>query len=91
MRLGTYAIEFQERRLSHAYILVWLRGDKKQRTYRNIDKIISTKFLIEGCIPTKLFKTFTTSMIRKHRGEINQISYCKKDGKISKYYPSDIN
>jgi len=45
-----YAIEFKERRLSHAYLLVWLSGDNKLRTYRDIDEIISTKFLIEGCI-----------------------------------------
>jgi len=66
-----YAIEFKERRLSHAYLLVWLSGDNKLRTYRDIDEIISTKFLIEGCIWTKLFKAFMTFMIHKHCGEIN--------------------
>jgi len=66
-----YAIEFKEIRPSHAYLLVWLSGDNKLHTYRDIDKIISTKFLIEGCILTKLFKTFMTFMIRKHYGEIN--------------------
>lgn len=91
MHLGMYAIEFKERRLSHAHILVWLSGDNKQCIYRDIDKIILTKFLIEGCIQTKLFKTFMTFKICKHCGEINQISHCKKDGKFSKYYPTDIN
>jgi len=32
-----YAIEFKERRLSHAYLLVWLSGDNKLRIYRDID------------------------------------------------------
>ena len=51
-----YTVEFQKRGLLHAHILLWLNGENKLHTSRDIDKVISVELPHANIYP-KIFKS----------------------------------
>ncbi|KAF7835655.1 PIF1-like helicase [Senna tora] len=81
-----YTIEFQKRRLPHAYILIFLHPDYKYQTPEDVDKIISAEILDEPSEPD-LYQCVASLMIHGPCGVLNINSPCMQDGKCLRYFP----
>ncbi|XP_025831529.1 uncharacterized protein LOC112904787 [Agrilus planipennis] len=86
VRCWMYSVEWQNRGLPHAHILVWL-VDKIRPD--DIDSIISAEIPDETVDP-KLHAIVTKHMIHGPCGVCNYNSPCMVDGKCSKRYPRDL-
>jgi len=79
-----YTVEFQKRGLPH--ILLWLNGENKLQTSRDIDRVISTE-LPHADIYTKISKAVLGYMIHGPCGATRFKSPCMKEGRCSKFFP----
>lgn len=81
-----YTIEFQKRGLPHAHILLWLDGDNRLMTGKDIDKVISAEIPHPDLYP-KLHSAVATYMIHGPCGVANLKSPCMEGRKCTKFYP----
>jgi len=79
-------MEFQKRGVPHAHILLWLNGENKLQTTRDIDRVISAKLLDANIYP-KISKVVSSYMIHGPCGLARFKSPCTKEGRRSKFYP----
>lgn len=81
MILGLYSMEFQNRRLSHAHILLWLASENKLQDAKDIVEVIFAK-LRHSYLYAKVSKDVATYMTVHTRYN----SPCIKKGRGSKFY-----
>jgi len=81
-----YTVEFQKRGLPHAHILLWLDGDNKLNTGRDIDKVISAEIPHPQLYPN-LYASVSSFMMHGPCGAANYNSPCMKGPKCTKYFP----
>ncbi|GFY26458.1 ATP-dependent DNA helicase [Trichonephila clavipes] len=84
-RCWMYSIEWQNRGLPHAHILVWLINKIMSD---QIDQIISAE-IPDKYIDPNLFDVVTKNMIHGPCGAFNNNSSCMSDGKCTKRYPRE--
>lgn len=86
-----YTVEFQKRGLPHAHILLWLHGEDKLKTARDIDRLISAE-LPDPTIYPKLSDIVNNFMIHGPCGFGFPKSPCMGDDKkCTKYFPKSFH
>nr|XP_047141325.1 uncharacterized protein LOC124816255 [Hydra vulgaris] len=85
-----HVIEFQNRGLPHAHILLHLANDDKLETSQNIDNLICAE-IPDPIVNCELYDIIKTCMIHGPCGILNPNSPCMKDGVCSIKYPKDFN
>ncbi|GBM64363.1 hypothetical protein AVEN_11016-1 [Araneus ventricosus] len=84
-----YVIEFQNRGLPHAHILLTLDSESKIRTKDDIDKFARAE-LPDPCTDLRLFEIVTKCMVHGPCGTININSPCMRDGQCCKSFPKQF-
>jgi hypothetical protein len=82
-----HVIEWQNRGLPHAHILLILHSDHKPQRPDEYDRMVSTKLPDKDAHPT-LFEVVTSCMLHGPCGTINSHYPCMADGVCSKGYPT---
>lgn len=81
-----YTVEFQKRGLPHAHILLWLDGEHKLVTSKDIDKVISAEIPHPNLYPN-LHNTVASFMMHGPCGDAKKNSPCMKGRRCTKYFP----
>jgi hypothetical protein len=81
-----YTAEFQKRGLPHAHILLWLDGENKLLTGRDIDKVISAEIPHPQLYPN-MHASVASFMIHGPCGAAKLKSPCMNGRRCTKYFP----
>jgi len=85
----TYVIEFQERGLPHAHVLLIMSPADRPRTAKDIDRLVSAE-LPNAKEHPKLRQLVEKCMLHGPCGDLNPACVCMRDGKCSKHYPKEF-
>ncbi|XP_069968648.1 uncharacterized protein [Bactrocera oleae] len=85
-RCYSYSVEWQQRGLTHAHILIWLLNKLHSD---EVDDIISVE-IPDPVTDPHLHDIVTTQMVHGPCGALNPISPCMADGKCTKRYPRPL-
>lgn len=81
-----YTVEFQNRYLSHAHIVLWVVGEDKLITLEDIDQVISAE-LPDERVDVVGYKTVSQFMMHGPCGAANPKCPCMSKGICTKHYP----
>ncbi|XP_069968873.1 uncharacterized protein [Bactrocera oleae] len=85
-RCYMYSVEWQQRGLTHAHILIWLLNKLHSN---EVDDIISAE-IPDPVTDPHLHDIVMTQMVHGPCGALNPISPCMADGKCTKRYPRPL-
>ncbi|XP_074356544.1 uncharacterized protein LOC141696284 [Apium graveolens] len=85
-----YIIEFQERGLPHAHILLFLHPSMKNPSPEYIDTIISAE-IPDINVDPDAYNAVKKSMLHGSCGQANVTSPCMQQGKCTKFFPKKFN
>ena len=84
-----YSIEFQNRGLPHAHILIWLHHDNKYPSPADIDRVISAEIPDKDSNPDA-YEAVAQFMVHGPCGRANKNSSCMVNGSCTKKFPKNF-